>query len=164
MSQFDSAFLMLLGNEGGYSNHPADPGGETMWGITKRVAVANGYNGPMRDLPLETAKQIAKTQYWDKVQGDAFPFPVAFMLFDTIYNGGHPVQWLQKAVGATVDGVIGPETIRLANSADAGRVAAKFTAYRMKYITSLGRDWFANFGAGLMNRLADNILKTLGSP
>ena len=64
MKDFNEAFDALIGNEGGYSNNAADPGGETMWGITKRVAVASGYMGQMKDLPRETAKQIAKKNYW----------------------------------------------------------------------------------------------------
>ena len=56
MNSFDDAFDALIGNEGGYSNNPKDPGGETMWGITARVARAAGYTGPMRDLPRDTAK------------------------------------------------------------------------------------------------------------
>ena len=58
---FNWAFDLLMGHEGGYSNNPKDPGGETMWGITARVARAWGYSGPMKSLPRETAKQIAKT-------------------------------------------------------------------------------------------------------
>lgn len=65
MSTFDDAFTALIGNEGGYSFNPADPGGETMWGVTARVARGNGYPGAMKARPLSAAKQIAKTAYWD---------------------------------------------------------------------------------------------------
>mgnify|MGYP002715655281 FL=1 len=57
---FDKAFDILMVHEGGYSNNPRDPGGETMWGITSQVARKHGYMGPMRDLPLTEAKRIAK--------------------------------------------------------------------------------------------------------
>ena len=60
MSDFDKAFELLIGNEGGYVNNQKDPGGETNWGITKTVAVANGYAGDMRTMPKETAKGIYK--------------------------------------------------------------------------------------------------------
>ena len=53
---FDQAFRNMIGHEGGYVNDPRDPGGETNHGVTKRVAVANGYTGSMKDLPLDTAK------------------------------------------------------------------------------------------------------------
>ena len=73
MSDFDKAFDLLIGNEGGYVNNPKDPGGETNWGITKAVAVANGYAGDMRTMPKETAKSIYKKMYWDKLQCDQLP-------------------------------------------------------------------------------------------
>ena len=59
MSIFESLFNRLMEHEGGYINHPNDPGGETMWGVTKRVARANGYTGSMRNLPKSTAQVIA---------------------------------------------------------------------------------------------------------
>ena len=58
MSNFDNAFNLLIGNEGGYVNNSADPGGETNWGITQAVAVDNGYSGSMKLMQKETAKQI----------------------------------------------------------------------------------------------------------
>lgn len=79
---FDQAFEALIGHEGGYSNNPSDPGGETMFGITARVARQAGYHGAMRSLPLVTAKQIAKNQYWDAVRADELPAQVRFDVFD----------------------------------------------------------------------------------
>lgn len=54
---FDTAFDRLLGNEGGYVNNPADPGGETNWGVTVAVARASGYTGAMRDMTRARPKQ-----------------------------------------------------------------------------------------------------------
>jgi lysozyme family protein len=70
---FDDAFDALLGVEGGYSNSPSDPGGETMWGITRRVALREGYSGDMHLLPRETAKAIYRRRYWDAVMADRLP-------------------------------------------------------------------------------------------
>ena len=111
--------------EGGYSNHIADRGGETIWGITERVARANGYKGAMRDMPKETARDIAKTQYWDILNLDAVAAiapSIAKEMFDTLYNGGEPGKWLQRALNVfnnqrnhypdiSTDGRIGPMTI-----------------------------------------------------
>ena len=58
MNNFNRAFTELLGNEGGYSNNPNDPGGETNWGITLAVARANGYVGAMKDMDQSFAKRI----------------------------------------------------------------------------------------------------------
>lgn len=154
---FDNAFTALLGNEGGYVNNPVDPGGETMWGITKRVAVANGYNGPMNLLPQAIAKAIAKKVYWDPYSLDQLPYAIAFQVFDTAYNGGRPVQWLQQAVGVPTDGIIGPATISAANGANVWEVVAKFNSCRLLYYTSL--DTFATFGRGWVNRVAYNIVR-----
>ena len=63
MSDFDKAFDLLIGNEGGYVNNPADPGGETNWGITRAVPVDNGYTGSMKLMPKEAAKQYSALRY-----------------------------------------------------------------------------------------------------
>jgi lysozyme family protein len=93
----------VIGREGGYSNNPNDTGGETMWGITIRVARANGYAGPMRDMPRETAKDIYFRQY---VQNPGFAAimplseAIAEELVDTGVNMGPGVAalMLQKAL------------------------------------------------------------------
>jgi len=156
MSTFDDAFTALIGNEGGYSNNPADPGGETMWGITQRVARAHGYTGAMKDLPLETAKAIAKAQYWDVYSCDKFDPRVAFQVFDAAYNGGHPALWLQKAVGVKMDGIIGPVTIAAVNAANPLEVIMRFISYRLSFFTALST--WETFGRGWANRIARNLL------
>lgn len=93
----------VIGREGRYSNNPADKGGETMWGITAAVARANGYAGPMRDMPRETAKDIYFKRY---VQGPGFAAimtlnePIAEELVDTGVNMGPAVAalMLQKSL------------------------------------------------------------------
>lgn len=157
MNIFDDAFQALMGNEGAYSNDPHDAGGETMWGITKRVAVANGYTGDMKDLPQATAKIIAKTQYWDKYMCDQFDPRIGFQVFDAAYNGGKPAQWLQQAAGVTPDGVIGAQTIAAVRATDPLKIIMRFDAYRLKYLGNLA-SW-TNFGHGWANRVADNLLK-----
>ena len=117
--------LMIAGViaiEGGYVNHPADPGGETNMGITKKVAIANGYAGPMRTLPREVAhsiyygRYIVAPGYEPLVSIDA---PVAEELFDTTVNMGapRPSRWFQLSINAQcgtrlmIDGRVGPGTI-----------------------------------------------------
>jgi lysozyme family protein len=154
---FDESFTALIGNEGGYSNNLADPGGETMWGITARVARAEGYQGAMRALPMETAKAIAKRRYWDVALCDEIDQRVAFQVFDAIYNGGPAIKWLQLAAGAHADGVIGPATLAAVRMADPLKVLLRFNAYRLKYLGDL-KTWPV-FGHGWANRIADNLLK-----
>lgn len=157
MESFDDAFDALMGNEGGYSDNPADPGGETMWGITQRVARANGYAGSMRMLPRSTAKAIAKKCYWDPAHCDVIEPRLAFQVFDAVYNGGQPIQWLQQAVGAEPDGNFGPATLAALQLADPLKVVMRFNAYRLKYLGNL-KNW-PTFGHGWANRIADNLLK-----
>lgn len=155
MSAFDDAFDALIGNEGGYSNNPNDPGGETMWGVTARVARAYGYAGLMRDLPRDTAKTIAKKLYWDPLHLDEFDARVAFQIFDANYNGGHPVIWMQGAAGASVDGLLGPATINAVQAVDPLKFMMRWNSLRLRYYTSL-KKWAA-FGKGWANRIADNL-------
>lgn len=157
MSAFDDAFTALMGNEGGYSDNPNDPGGATMYGITQAVVRRWGYTGDMQDLTLDQAKQIAKSQYWDTYSCDKFDPRVAFQVFDAAYNGGHPAQWLQQASGATVDGIIGPETIAAVNLTPPRVLIMRFVSYRLTYLTNL--DTWPTFGKGWARRIANNLIK-----
>lgn len=117
----------LIAREGGYSNHPADRGGPTNWGITEQVARAYGFKGDMRHLPRDTAVVIYTARYWTgpKFNQVAAIFPkVGEELFDTGVNMGPAVAvaFLQRALNALnrgavdypdigVDQQIGPMTI-----------------------------------------------------
>lgn len=157
MSNFEKAFNVLIGHEGGFSDRDAaaDPGGKTMYGVTERVARAWGYTGEMHQLPLATAKAIAKKEYWDRYSCDQFPYQIAFQVFDTAYNGGHAVKWLQAAVGVVADGVIGAKTIAAVRAADPARVVARFNAERLTYLTGLS-NWAQN-SKGWARRIAANL-------
>jgi lysozyme family protein len=156
VSSFDDAFESLIGNEGGYVNNPKDPGGETMWGVTARVARAYGYAGAMKDLPKATAKDIAKKLYWDPLQLDTFDPRVSFQIFDANYNGGHPVIWMQGAAGTKVDGIIGPQTVASVQETDPLRFMMRWNSLRLSYFTSL-KTW-PTFGKGWANRIAANLM------
>ncbi len=152
--KFDQAFIKLLGHEGGYSNHPNDPGGETMWGITKKVAQENGYIGAMRDLPVDVAKTIYRRKYWDPVRADELPSALRYAVFDAAVNSGpkRAVEWLQAAVGAAVDGVVGGRTIAMARAAHPDFAARRMLAARLRYMVSL-RNW-KSFSRGWAHRIA----------
>lgn len=152
---FDDCFDRLMGHEGGYVNHPSDPGGETMWGVTARVARAYGYHGSMRELPKATAKAIAKTLYWDVLHCDDYPAPIAWQLFDTLYNGGRPVLWAQQAVGVKADNQLGPITRAAIARADPRVFALRFLAARGDYLTRL-KTW-PTFGKGWARRVFENM-------
>jgi lysozyme family protein len=117
----------IIGKEGGYSNNPNDAGGETMWGITLTTARAEGYMGPMKEMPRSTAEAIYARRYvtrpgFDKVA--AVNVRIAEEMVDTGVNMGTslPGPWLQKILNALnqqgklwpdleVDGAIGPATL-----------------------------------------------------
>jgi lysozyme family protein len=153
--KFDDAFTKLLGHEGAYSNHSADPGGETMFGITIAVARANGYTGPMRQLPQTEAKRIYKALYWDKVQADALPDRVRYAVFDAAVNSGpgQAIRWLQRALGVADDGHIGPITLAYTRQADPEALARKMLAQRLRFMTNLTA--WSSFSRGWARRIAD---------
>jgi lysozyme family protein len=154
---FDHAFDLLLGHEGTYSRHPDDPGGETMWGITRKVALQEGYSGDMHILPRDTAKGIYRRRYWDAIKADSLPADLRFSLFDAAVNSGiaQAVKWLQRAVDVVDDGALGPLTIQAAQRANGLRTAVALNALRLDFMTSLPT-WGA-FGRGWARRIATNL-------
>jgi lysozyme family protein len=154
---FDTAFDRLIGHEGGYANHPADPGGETMWGVTKRVAVAYGYTGEMRDLPRETAKHIAKLLYWDAANCDALLPAIAWQVFDTAYNSGveTALRLLQRAAGVADDGHVGPVTMAAISALPITDLLARYNGERLDFMTRLST--WPSFGKGWARRIANNL-------
>ena len=155
---FDAAFDRLLGNEGGYVDHPDDPGGATNWGITEAVARANGYQGEMRDLPVATAKDIYRRLYWTPCGCDNLPLSIRFDVFDAAVNSGvvQAIKWLQRAIGATADGVVGPVTLRTVAEQNPDAVRRRFNGARLRMLTD-SKNWPV-FGKGWARRVADNLL------
>lgn len=156
---FDQAFDRLIGHEGGYSNHPDDPGGETMWGVTLNVARSYGYNGQMRSLPRDIAKEIYRGLYWNRCRAEEMPEAIRFDLFDTAVNSGvgQAVKLLQRAAGATDDGVIGPKTLAAVRAMDPQKLDKRFSGYRLKFMTGL-KNW-PTFAKGWANRIASNLIE-----
>ena len=70
---YDKCLETILHHEGGYVNHPKDPGGETNLGVTKRVYEEFGGTKDMKDLTVEDVAPIYKKGYWDKMKGDDLP-------------------------------------------------------------------------------------------
>lgn len=156
---FTDSLKEVLKHEGGYVDHPEDPGGETNFGITVKVARENGYLGDMRTIPMTVVESIYKRQYWDKVKADSMPESVRYPLFDYAVNSGPgaAARALQRVLGIKDDGVIGPVTIAAANNY-IGHLGAALTGYRLNFMTDL-RTW-GTFGKGWSRRLA-SILKQL---
>lgn len=130
MAEFQNAFEEVIKIEGGYSDHPYDRGGKTMYGITEKVARINGYDGKMKDMELEIAQKIYKERYWDLLKLDQVESQaVAEELFDTSVNMGHltATKFIQQTLNLlnrnqknysdlTVDGIFGKITLNTLNS------------------------------------------------
>ena len=154
---FDQAFDRLITNEGGYSNHPSDPGGETMWGITAAVARAHGYAGAMRELPRDTAKEIYRVAYWQRAGADQYDGAIGFQVFDAAVNHGieTAVRFLQHAAGVAEDGHIGPLTQAAIQALPVPKLLMRFLAARLRFWARLST--FDQFGRGWVNRGAADL-------
>jgi lysozyme family protein len=154
---FDTAFDRLIGHEGGYVNNPADPGGETNWGITLRTAREAGYTGAMRDLTREQAKGIYRISYWDRAKADQYDGAIGFQLFDAAVNNGigQAIRFLQRAVDMADDGVVGPLTLAAVRAAPVTDVLARFNAQRLDFYTRLST--WPTFGKGWARRIVGNL-------
>ena len=156
--QFILFINRVLGHEGGYSNHPADKGGETNWGITIATARANGYTGNMRFLSREQAIEIYRKAFWERYQCDKLPSALAFQYFDACVNHGasYAAKFLQRACGVAADGMVGEQTLAAVSRQSDRDLVLKFNAERTRFYTQLPT--FGTFGKGWMRRQADNLI------
>ncbi len=131
-SIFDQAVAFVLREriEGGYVNDARDPGGETNFGISKRSYPRENIKG----LTRARAVEIYKRDYWDNPGCDKLPPKLAVALFDCAVNQGAGIapQLLQRALGVSADGIIGPVTIKAAIKADQDDAVAEFLGWRLR--------------------------------
>jgi len=147
----------ILHHEGGYVNHPKDPGGETNLGVTKRVYEEWGGKKDMKDLLVEDVAPIYKKNYWDRIKGDQLPNGLDLCVFDFGVNAGtgRSAKYLQRMIGTVADGGIGPNTLKKldefikANSLETA--IERFQAKRQEYYESLST--FKTFGRGWTRRV-----------
>jgi lysozyme family protein len=162
---FDQAFGFVIGVEGGFTDNRQDPGNWTggvagkgeLRGTKYGVSAAAYPDLDIQNLSLEGAKAIYQRDYWAPVQGDALSPPLALLVFDAAVNNGvsRAAQWLQQAVGAAADGVIGPKTLAAVTAActahGGAAVCAEFMAQRTFFMAGLGT--WQTFGLGWARRL-----------
>jgi lysozyme family protein len=153
---YPQALKQVLKYEGGFSNHPNDPGGATMKGITQAVYDAwqrkNGLpTQSVRNISDSAVAAIYRQEYWDRIRGDDLPSGVDFAVFDYAVNSGvsRAAKTLQAVVGVTQDGQIGPQTIQAAKT----YVAMSITNRRLAFMQSLSI--WSTFGRGWSARIAD---------
>lgn len=153
---FEHCLEVILEHEGGYVNHPKDPGGETNRGITKRVWEEWGGTKDMRDLTVEDVAPLYKKKYWDLVKGDLLPSGLDLSVFDWGVNSGtgRASKKLQEMIGVTADGAIGPNTLKKLSEYIGQKgietVIDEYHDIRQKFYESL--DTFDTFGKGWTRR------------
>ena len=154
---WEIALKHILKWEGGYVNHPADPGGMTNLGVTKRVweewTGKPATEQDMRGLTVDMVAPLYKKRFWDAIRGDDLPSGVDLCVFDCAVNAGvgRASRFLQQVVGVTADGAIGPRTLAAVTAMPADEIVEKFCDLREAHFKSLST--FNVFGKGWMRRL-----------
>ena len=168
-SNYDKCLKAILHHEGGYVNHPKDPGGETNLGVTKRVYEEHGGTKDMKELIVEDVAPIYKKGYWDKMKGDELPNGLDLCVFDFGVNAGpgRSAKYLQTMIGTVADGGIGPNTLKAVNAYVSEHGIEKsienFQEARQGYYEKLST--FETFGRGWTRRVTEttDLAKTMTS-
>lgn len=160
---FDACLAEVLKHEGGFVNHPQDPGGMTNLGVTKATYedwVGHEVNERiMRGLTVSHVRALYKVKYWDAVRCDDLPAGLDLCVFDFAVNAGpnRAARYLQNMVGAKADGQIGPQTLSLVTQYVRGRSRAEavmvYQDARSEYYRMLKT--FPTFGKGWLRRVRD---------
>ncbi len=159
-SRFQACLAEVLRHEGGYADHPSDPGGATNMGIT--IGTLSDWIGrpaskqDVRDLTQADAAGIYRAKYWQPIRGDALPPGVDLAVFDLAVNSGvgRAVKMLQGVLGVAQDGTIGPVTLAaVAKAPGQATVIIDLCAARMRFLRSL-KTW-PTFGKGWTRRVEE---------
>lgn len=156
---FQKALDAVLHHEGGYTNHPRDPGGMTNLGCTKKVWeewVGHPVTeATMRALTPGDVAPLFKKKYWDAVRGDELPDGVDYIVFDTAINSGpgRAIKFLQGCVGTEMDGVLGPKTLAAVRAAGHKKLVEDYALRRLSFLQDLPT--WGTFGKGWARRVAE---------
>ena len=153
---FDKCMEMLLAHEGGYVNHPSDPGGMTNLGVTKRTY--DEFHGTdideegMRNLTVEDVTPIYRRNYWERCRCQDLPDGIDWAVFDWAVNSGtgRAAKALQRAVGTLEDGAIGPQTLMCVGNEKPEEIINRIAIHRDSFYRSLST--FDTFGRGWLRR------------
>ena len=158
-SNFEASLALVLRHEGGFSDHPADPGGATNLGIT-RATLARVRGRPVtvdevRALTPQDAAAIYRRFYWDPIKGNDLPSGLDHAAFDCAVNAGvaRAAKLLQRVLRVPGDGVIGPGTLAALAAADAGETIRRFSRERLSFLQRLPT--WRTFGRGWKSRVAE---------
>jgi len=160
---FEKALKHVLVHEGGFADHPSDPGGATMKGVTlatfRRHFGSDKGVDDLRRIGDEQLRVVYRTGYWDKCHCDQLPAGVDYVVFDAAVNSGpgRSAVWLQGAVSAVRDGAIGPSTLSKVATHEPGAIINDACDLRLAFLRGLRT--FAAFGRGWTRRVA-NVRRT----
>jgi lysozyme family protein len=160
----DRALRLILKHEGGYVDHPKDPGGATNRGVTigtlKRLGIDKDGDGDsdVVDLKLLTeaeAVRVFKAFYWDAVQADLLPSGLDYAVADFAVNSGpvRAAQYLQRILGVEDDGHIGPKTLAAVAKANPAAVITALTERRLTFLRGLST--WNTFKGGWQRRVGE---------
>ncbi len=160
-ANFKNCYPKLQRHEGGFADHPDDPGGATNKGITQQTynwwRDLKGFKRQSVRLITDTeVEAIYREQYWNRCRADDLPYGIDYATFDGAVNSGpmRGVKWLQKAVGAAVDGRAGDETVdKAGRTMERTAVIQRMCAYRLGFLQRLRT--FKTFGRGWTRRVAE---------
>jgi uncharacterized protein (TIGR02594 family) len=158
-ANYAPSLARLLVHEGGYTNHPSDPGGPTNYGITihdyRKYIDPAGTAADVRAMSVEQAKLIYRKRYWDVQRCDELPPGVDYATFDYGVNSGigRSAKVLQRIVGVTADGEIGDDTIAAARARDPKLLVGAICDERLAFLRGLGT--WPTFGRGWGRRVAE---------
>jgi lysozyme family protein len=161
---WDHCFAMVIKSEGGFVNHPKDPGGMTNLGVTRSAWEAflgsHVTEDDMRALTPEIVKPFYKSLYWDRIKGDSLPSGVDYAAYDLAVNSGpnKAARYLQEIAGVPVDGVIGPKSLESISTCDAKETADSICDMRLDFLKKLPT--FETFGKGWSRRVAEVSAKS----
>jgi len=159
ISTFEFAMRHLLRHEGGFVNHPKDPGGMTNLGVTKAVWDAHtgksATEADMRALTQKDVQPVYKLRYWDVIHGDELPHGVDHCLFDCAVNSGpnRATKLAQYVLHQKVDGSLGPKTLAAICGADPLELIEDYSQRRLDFLKSLPT--WATFGKGWGKRVSE---------
>jgi lysozyme family protein len=171
----------ILKHEGGFVNHPRDPGGATNRGVTigtlKRLGIDVDGDGDsdladLRNLRESDAVRVFKLFYADKVQADLLPIGLDYAMTDFAVNSGpsRAAQHLQRILGVEADGDIGPKTLAKIATCDAKALITSLCDSRLRFLRGLetwrdfGRGWQSRVDAVRRDALADAAAPIIGMP
>lgn len=156
-ANFEKAFAETIKHEGGYVDHPRDPGGATNLGIT--IGTLSNWIGrkatkaEVKALTIDKVKPIYRANYWNAVKGDDLPSGVDFAVYDFAVNSGpaRAAIYLQNIVGAAPDGKIGPMTIKAVKDNNPATVVNELCSQRLAFLERLST--WPTFGKGWTARV-----------